>query len=129
MLRKNVLITGGTRGIGKAISDVLQDTDQYRLIVPSRKDMDLSKHGSISNYFDDDNIKVDILINNAGINVLNIIDDISHETVADMLSVNLVAPLQLIQACVPHMKSQKWGRIINMSSIWGVRSKEFRTLY
>lgn len=129
MLRKNVLITGGTRGIGKAISDVLQDTDQYRLIVPSRKDMDLAKHGSISNYFDHDNIKVDILINNAGINVLNSIDDISHETVADMLSVNLVAPLQLIQACVPHMKSQKWGRIINMSSIWGVRSKEFRTLY
>ncbi len=127
--KKTVLITGVSRGIGKAIKDRLEATNQYNLIVPSRNEMDLTNSENISRYFKMNSIAVDILINNAGTNVLNAIEDISTDTIEQMLSVNLKAPLQLIQSCVPHMKSQQWGRIINISSIWGVRSKEFRTLY
>lgn len=129
MQKKSVMITGVSRGIGKAIKDVLQETNQFNLITPSRKDMDLTNIEHIKKYFNDNKIQIDILINNAGINVLNRIEDIKQDTVAEMLNVNLVAPLELIKCCVPYMKSGKWGRIVNISSIWGVNSKEFRTLY
>lgn len=129
MNRKNVLLTGSGRGIGKAIKDLLEETDQYNLIMPSRKDMDLTDAGSVMDYFGKNKIPADILINNAGINILNKIEDIEQDTIEEMLAVNLISPLKLIQFCVPHMKSRKWGRVVNISSIWGVRSKEFRTLY
>jgi 3-oxoacyl-[acyl-carrier protein] reductase len=129
MHKKNVLITGVSRGIGKAIKDRLEATNQYNLIVPSRTEMDLTNSENIVNYFNKTDLHVDILINNAGTNILNAIEDITMDTVEQMLSVNLKAPLQLIKSCVPYMKSRQWGRIVNISSIWGVRSKEFRTLY
>ncbi len=129
MRKKNVLITGVSRGIGKAIKDRLDATNQYNLIVPSRIEMDLTNSENIVNYFNKKDLHVDILINNAGTNVLNAIEDITMDTVEQMLSINLKAPLQLIKSCVPYMKSQQWGRIVSLSSIWGVRSKEFRTLY
>jgi len=129
MQKKNVLITGVSRGIGKAIKEALKASDQYNLILPSRQDMDLTRSENITKYFNEKKIQVDILINNAGINILNNIEDIKQNTVEDMLAINLVAPLSLIQSCVPYMKSQKWGRIVNISSIWGIRSKEYRTLY
>jgi NAD(P)-dependent dehydrogenase (short-subunit alcohol dehydrogenase family) len=129
MRKKNVLITGVSRGIGKAIKDRLDATNQYNLIVPSRIEMDLTNSENIVNYFNKTDLHVDILINNAGTNVLNAIEDITMDTVEQMLSINLKAPLQLIKSCVPYMKSQQWGRIVSLSSIWGVRSKEFRTLY
>ncbi len=129
MRKKNVLITGAARGIGKAILETLQRADQYTIITPSRQELDLSAYENIKNYFNSHSAEIDILINNAGINILNELDDIKKNTVDEMLTVNLVAPLSLIQACAPFMRSQKWGRIVNISSIWGVRSKEFRTLY
>lgn len=129
MKKKNVLITGVSRGIGKSITDVLQKSGQYNLILPSRNDMDLSRSENITKYFEENKIQVDILINNAGINILNKIEDIKQNTVDEMLAINLVAPLALIQSCVPYMKSQQWGRIVNIGSIWGIRSKEYRTLY
>lgn len=129
MRKRNVLITGVSRGIGKAIKDRLDETNQYNLIVPSRIEMDLTNSENIVNYFNKTDLHVDILINNAGTNVLNAIEDITMDTVEQMLSINLKAPLQLIKSCVPYMKSQQWGRIVSLSSIWGVRSKEFRTLY
>ena len=129
MNKKNVLITGFNRGIGKAIINVLQNNNNYNFFLPTRKDMDLNDLKNITNYFNNNKILVDILINNAGINIINNIEDITQKTIEEMLTVNLAAPLKLIQACIPHMKSQNWGRIVNVSSIWGVRSKEYRTLY
>ncbi len=129
MRKKNVLITGANRGIGKAIRDELEQSGRYVLIEPARKDMDLSDSGNIKKYFHAHSAEIDILINNAGINILNKLEDIQQSTIEQMLAVDLVAPLALIQSCAPHMVSQKWGRIVNISSIWGVRSKEFRTLY
>jgi 3-oxoacyl-[acyl-carrier protein] reductase len=129
MQRKNVLITGVSRGIGKAIKEVLAEANQYDLITPSRKELDLASRASITSYFEKNKNQIDVLINDAGINVLKSIEDIQEKNIEEMLAVNLVAPIFLIQACVPFMKSQKWGRIVNISSIWGISSKELRTLY
>jgi 3-oxoacyl-[acyl-carrier protein] reductase len=72
---------------------------------------------------------VDILVNNAGINLLCAIEGIDDDTFAEMIAVNLQGPLTLIRELAPHMKRQGFGRIVNISSIWGLRSKERRTLY
>lgn len=125
---RTVLVTGASRGIGKAIRDVLADTGQYTILAPTRQEMSLDDPESIERYLQEAP-DVDILINNAGINILKPVDEIDDESLRQMLSVNLEAPLRLISRVVPYMKSQIFGRIVNISSIWGVRSKELRTLY
>lgn len=127
MAKKTVLLTGASKGIGKAMKEMLEASGNYDLLTPSSSDLDLRNLESIEHFFKGQH--VDILINNAGINILNQIEEISQETIDSMFHVNLIAPLTLIQKTVPFMKKQRYGRIINISSIWGVRSKEFRTLY
>lgn len=124
--KKTVLLTGGNRGIGKAILDEIKD--DFNVLTPSREELDLSDFNSIDNY-----LKIvpsiDILINNAGINIIKNIESILDEDIQQVNMVNLVAPLKLIQNCVKTMKIKQQGKIVNISSIWGIRSKEKRTLY
>jgi len=126
MTKKRVLLTGGSRGIGKAIYEELKD--EFNVVSPSRAELDLSSLESIHNYFQSEP-KFDILINNAGINIIKKIENILDEDIEKINTVNLVAPLKLIQHCVKNMKQNKFGKILNISSIWGVNSKEKRTLY
>ncbi len=67
----------------------------------------------------------DILINNAAVNDSR---EITHETPQDVwertLNINLTAPFLLTRAILPHMIERKWGRIINISSIYGLRGCE-----
>ena len=124
--KKYVLLTGGSRGIGKAILDEIKN--DYIVLAPSRDELDLSSLKSIDKYFEN-NTSIDILINNAGINIIKEIDSILNEDIEKINQINLVAPLKLIQHVSKNMKKNNFGKIINISSIWGVRSKEKRTLY
>ncbi|HBM16425.1 MAG TPA: NAD(P)-dependent oxidoreductase [Lentisphaeria bacterium] len=128
MKLKTILLTGASKGIGKAIYNELSDTGDYNILAPTREDMSLDDSLSIDSYMRN-NQEVDIVINNAGINIINPIENISEADIQSMIMVNLTAPLKIIQKCVPHMKKNRWGKIINISSIWGLRSKEFRTMY
>ena len=67
--------------------------------------------------------------NYAGINVIKEIENILDEDIEKINTINLVAPLKLIQYCIKNMKKNRFGKIVNISSIWGVKSKEKRTLY
>ncbi|MDB6028179.1 MAG: short-chain dehydrogenase [Verrucomicrobiales bacterium] len=126
---KRVLITGGARGIGAAMAKAFAERG-FEPITPSRTELDLAKPGTVSAFIEKNpGLKADVLVNNAGINVLKAIDDIDTATWAEMQQVNLTAPLQLIQAVTPHMKAQGWGRILNISSIFGLVTKEKRAAY
>lgn len=126
MNKKSVLLTGGSRGIGEAIYEELKN--DFEVSIPTRDELDLTSLSSIENYFKDDK-KFDILINNAGINIIKDVESILDEDITTINQVNLVAPLKLIQHVVKNMKNKESGKIVNISSIWGVRSKEKRTLY
>lgn len=106
----------------------LSSDSGYRVVAPSRKELDLASETSIGQYFSASD-RFDIVINNAGINLPECIEDIVSDHIRESLSINLVAPLLIIRGCVPYMKQQGFGRIVNVSSIWGIRSKEKRTLY
>jgi len=73
--------------------------------------------------------QVDILINNAGGNVPEELDSITDENWNSFLELNLSSCMALGRALVPQMKQRKWGRIIYISSIMALGSKEGRSIY
>jgi len=72
---------------------------------------------------------VDILINNAGINKISPFDQLDSDDFDKIQSVNVRAPFLLCRAVIPSMKRKKWGRIVNISSVLGKISKEYRGSY
>lgn len=125
---KTILITGASRGIGRAIKEELE-LSGYDCIAPTREELNINDLKSIEIFFGKINVEIDGLINNAGINIIGDVESICDDHINDMLNTNLVAPLKLIQAVIKGMKKRQYGKIVNVSSIWGVRSKEQRTLY
>lgn len=125
---QNILITGASRGIGFSIKKIL-DKKNFNCITPTREELDISDEKSIEEFFKKTTIPIEGLINNAGLNILGDIESINQTDINEMLNTNLIAPLKLIQHVVKGMKQKRYGRIVNISSVWGVRSKENRTLY
>lgn len=138
---KTVFISGATRGIGRAISIALKlrgakvigsgtGADQSLEYLDEYIQADFSDINQI--YFCADRlkfIKPDILINNAGINVISPFCEIIPQDFLRIYQVNVFAPFFLCQAVIPGMREKQWGRIVNISSIWGKISKEFRASY
>ncbi len=126
---KTVFLTGGTRGIGAAIHRELKASG-YRLIAPSREELDLSSGESVDAYLASlTDANVDILINNAGVNHPQSIPEISSENWMHTMQVNLGSALKLIQFFAPGMAARGYGRILNASSILGSVTKEGRAVY
>lgn len=129
MKKRAALVTGGSRGIGKAIAEQLS-MEGYTVYTPSRAEMDLLDPDSVEKYCRSvQNVVFDVIINNAGINDIHDIDEITDEEMEQMLEVNLKSPIRILRALVPQMKVQQYGRIVNIGSIWSVVSKRGRTIY
>ena len=136
---KNVLVTGGSRGIGRAIVKAFSEKG-YNVAFTYRSSheeaLTLSKEtGAFPINADsasadavlsavksaEKNLgKIDILINNAAVSSTNLFTDITLEDWNRELNVNLTSAFLYTKATVPGMISRKWGRIINISSMWGV---------
>jgi len=128
MSSKNILITGASRGIGEAIKLELSQKG-FHCITPSSQELDLNCCESIKKYFETFDQDIYGLVNNAGINILSDITSLNDEKFDTMMNINLRAPLKLIQEVSQIMIENQSGKIVNLSSIWGIRSKEYRTLY
>jgi 3-oxoacyl-[acyl-carrier protein] reductase len=123
-----VLITGGSRGIGLEIVKLFQ-YQGYKVLAPDRKEMDLCDNNSISTYCKNLDEPVDVIVNNAGINTIATLDNLSNEIFQHMIQVNLWAPIKIVQSLKHKMGKEKSGRIVNVSSIWSFVSKAGRSGY
>jgi 3-oxoacyl-[acyl-carrier protein] reductase len=115
-----ILITGGSRGIGSDICEIFKKYG-HEVIAPTREELDLSQPFS---FIPD---KIDILINNAGINIIDSIFE--GENCEEMMTVNYFSPLRLFKLCLPHMKKQNYGRVVNIGSVWVDYAKPGRSSY
>jgi len=141
-MKKTILITGSSRGIGKAIAE-LAHGGGYKAIVHGRtdskelKNVHKSLKGSAKTYFDisnkdetheairrvlDEVGAIDVLVNNAGIarNFLKDISEVDDEKALEEYKVNVLGTIHVTQAVLPQMLKKKKGSVINISSIKGI---------
>ncbi len=128
MESKIALVTGASRGIGKSIKEVLSK-DGIEIISPNRNELDLSSSESIDKFLSQTSADIDIIINNAGILKVGEHNEFSSDDFHEILQVNVVAPFKIISGFVEKMKIHSFGRIVNISSVWGQKSKKGRMLY
>lgn len=135
---KNVLISGGSRGIGRACVEYFSKKG-YKVAFLYEKNTEAAEKTAAD--FDSLAIKcdiadplsvrhaieiikenlggIDVLVNNAAISVIKPFDMFTDDEWGRMMSVNLSGAFYLSRELVPYMISQKWGRIINIGSMWG----------
>ena len=137
---KRVLITGGTGSVGESLVAAFaekgftvaflyhQSESRAKKLAEKVRAMaiqrDLSRQTELAKR------DIDILINNAAINESSTLTgELPLEVWERTISLNLTVPFLLVQQCLPHMVRQKWGRIVNISSIYGLRAVERRLPY
>ncbi len=129
MTTRTALITGASRGIGKAIREAFE-AGGIAVLAPSRTEMELTDARSIAAYLEGlADRQVDILVNNAGIAPLGGVAELTDEDIRSTLAINLEAPLKLMRFLVPRMADRGWGRVVNISTIWSEVSKSRRIIY
>lgn len=127
-MQRTALITGAARGIGLAIAELFRQ-EGIRVIAPTRGEMDLSSPDSIKKYVANLPGPVHILVNNAGINPISPLTMLQDRDIEETLQVNLRAPLLLMRLLLPGMVENRYGRVLNISSIWSQVAKPGRGIY
>lgn len=126
---KTVFITGASRGIGKTVKTIFEENG-YNTVCPTRQELDLSSQESVNSYcLKHKDIVFESIINCAGINEINEIENVSDEEMNRMIQVDLLSPIMLLRAFTPTMKKNNYGRIVNIGSIWASVSKIGRGMY
>lgn len=147
------IVTGGSKGLGEAMAAGLASAGANLVITSRNQD---EAHGVAKKIGEDFGVsalgigadvinpedcsrvvnaaiesfgKVDILINNAGINIRGPIDELTYEQFREVQRINVDGLWLMSKAVVPHMKKNQFGRIINMGSTLGVVGLEDRTPY
>ena len=148
-LNKNIIITGGTGGIGTATVQAFHDTGANILLTGTKNtidknfdylinqknidycQLDLSSEDSLESFTQvlKEIGNIDVLINNAGVNKIDKINKVTSEDWDWINKVNLKGPFTLMRLISEKMKKKKSGKIINISSIFSVVSKVKRSVY
>jgi NAD(P)-dependent dehydrogenase (short-subunit alcohol dehydrogenase family) len=125
---RTALVTGASRGIGAAIAERFAALGA-EVLTPPRAELDLGNGASIAAYVESLTAPVDILVNNAGVNWPQELGGLEDACLDETLLVNLAAPIRLSRGVAPGMARRGYGRIINVSSVWAVVSREGRIAY
>jgi NAD(P)-dependent dehydrogenase (short-subunit alcohol dehydrogenase family) len=150
---RTALITGGSKGLGLAMGRAFAEAGAD-VVISSRHEAELKtaldqiltgtgRKGAyvVADMAKRDDVRrlaqtaiekmgrVDVLVNNAGTNAPQAIDQIDDATWDRVMEINLNSIMVLTRALVPQMKARKWGRIVHISSVMGYVSKEKRNVY
>jgi len=149
----NVLITGGTSGIGYALAKVFAINKYNVIIVSSNYDrlkaaqqslennlsvpikiyeQDLSQFGAakeLYNKIQSDHIDIDILVNNAGYGLVGRTEEIDFEKDEHMMVLNMISLTELCKLILPNMYRRQYGKILNISSTGAFQPGPFTSTY
>jgi 3-hydroxybutyrate dehydrogenase len=147
MSQRVAVVTGAASGIGLAVAESLAGAG-YRVVMADvnaeagrRKAEQLRAHFVHANLTERSACKalidaavaaygsVDVLVNNAGIQHVSPVEDFPEDKWDFMIQLMLTAPFLLTKYAWPHMKATGWGRVINISSVHGLRASEFKSAY
>ncbi|WP_043666693.1 3-hydroxybutyrate dehydrogenase [Streptomyces xylophagus] len=107
----------GLATLAEQAQDLVGTVEPYVLDLT---DLDAAEHAAAG---------TDVLVNNAGLQLVRPIEEFPPDVFHTVLTVMLEAPFRLIRGALPHMYGQGWGRIVNVSSVHGLRASAFKSAY
>jgi 3-hydroxybutyrate dehydrogenase len=138
---RRVLVTGGASGIGAACAEKFAAAGASVTVA----DLDADGARKVAVALGAESVAVDladpsfdarvlaadqdIIVNNAGIQHVSPIEEFPEEKFRQILALMLEAPFRLVRAALPHMYAQEWGRIVNVSSVHGLRASAYKSAY
>jgi len=140
LVGRRALITGGASGIGRACAVRLAEDGADVMVV----DRDAEAAGAVAELVggtalavdlsdldavDALDLAVDVLVNNAGLQHVAPLHEFPVDRFSYILRLMLEAPFRLVRGALPHMYEQGWGRVVNISSVHGLRASPFKSAY
>ena len=137
---KRALVTGGASGIGRACAVRLAAAGATVVVVDrdggaaekvaaevrgTAVAVDLSDLDAVDRL----DLAVDVLVNNAGIQHVAPIHEFPPDRFSFILRLMLETPFRLVRGALPHMYAQGWGRVVNISSVHGIRASAYKSAY
>lgn len=137
---RRALVTGGASGIGRACAIRLAESGADVVVVDRDAEaakavaelvggtavaLDLTDLDAV----DALDLAVDVLVNNAGLQHVAPLQDFPVDRFSHILRLMLEAPFRLVRGALPHMYEQGWGRIVNISSVHGLRASAYKAAY
>jgi 3-hydroxybutyrate dehydrogenase len=137
---KRALITGGASGIGRACALRLAEAGASVVVVDRDGEaaeavardvdgtavaVDLSDLDAVDRL----DLAVDVLVNNAGIQHVAPIHEFPTDRFSLILRLMLETPFRLVRGALPHMYAHGWGRVVNISSVHGIRASAYKSAY
>jgi 3-hydroxybutyrate dehydrogenase len=138
---RRVLVTGGASGIGAACAEKFAAAGALVTVA----DLDTDGARKVAEPLGAESVGVDladasfdawalaasqdIIVNNAGIQHVSPVEEFPEEKFRQILALMLEAPFRLVRAALPHMYDQQWGRIVNISSVHGLRASPYKSAY
>ncbi len=137
---RGALVTGAASGIGKAVARRLAKAgaavtvldlngDAAREVADSIGGEALQADLSDGGVLDSLEVEAQIVVNNAGLQHVAAIEEFPPEKFATILRIMLEAPFRIVQKALPHMYETGWGRVVNISSVHGLRASPYKAAY
>ncbi|MGY1835544.1 3-hydroxybutyrate dehydrogenase [Blastococcus sp. SYSU DS0510] len=140
LVGRRALITGGASGIGRACAlrlaadgaDVVvvdRDAEGAQAVAAQVGGTAVTADLSDLDAVDRLDLGVDILVNNAGLQHVAPVHEFPVDRFSHILRLMLEAPFRLVRGALPHMYDRGWGRVVNVSSVHGLRASPYKSAY